>query len=289
MRVQTVWGVATDAGGRRKANEDSVLATPSVFLVADGMGGHVHGAMASGAVVAEFSRYADTVRPDVEVQPTDVQAVVRAAQQRIRASLSNVQESVGDHPVTAGSTAAGAILTRHADAPYWLVFNVGDSRVYRFAEGALTRISVDHSVVQELVDSGAITDEQARTHPQRNVITRAVGSGIDVEPDFWMLYAGTAERLLLCSDGLINELSEDRIAGVLGGDLGAQDAAAALLAEAIAGGARDNVSVIVVDLTPDHELLATTAPREGASEPGGADDTVPREQGAGADRNWWWA
>ena len=279
--MQAVWGMATDAGGRRSVNEDSVLALPPVFLVADGMGGHVHGAMASACVMETFSAYARDVRADVEVHPEEVQAVVRAAQDRIRTALAEVQEGADGHHVTAGSTVAGAILTTYEAAPYWLVFNVGDSRVYRYCEGELSRISVDHSVVQELIDSGAIDDEQARTHPQRNIITRAVGSGVDVEPDFWMLYAGRNDRLLICSDGLVNEISEEQIRAALATEDSPDGVAHALLALAVSGGARDNVSIVVVDLHADDRTeIGTTAPRgaSDADEFGDAEETVPQDR-----------
>ncbi|HIZ34707.1 MAG TPA: protein phosphatase 2C domain-containing protein [Candidatus Ruania gallistercoris] len=272
--MQVAWGAATDAGGRRAANEDAVLAQPPVFLVADGMGGHVHGAMASAAVVRTFAEFSDSWHPEVEVHGADVLAAIHTAQARIRAELSDR----GGGPITAGSTVAGAVLTGHEGAPYWLVFNVGDSRVYRFTGGALVQVSVDHSVMQEMLDAGSLQPDQVAVFTHKHVITRAVDSGSDTKADFWLLAAGTQERLVLCTDGLLDELSEDRVAQILAEQSLASAAAETLLAAAIEGGARDNVSVVVVDLAGAGEL-AHTAPRVQAGDEFEAlGTTVPREQ-----------
>lgn len=283
--MQAVWGVATDAGGRRAVNEDAVLAQGPVFVVADGMGGHVHGSMAAAAVVASFGEFAQTVTADQRVQPAQVLQVVRSAQERIRMTLASAPAPApgeqGRAP-TAGSTVAGAILTVHEGAPHWLVFNIGDSRVYRYDESGLTQISVDHSVVQELLDAGVIDAWAARNHPQRNVITRAVGSREDVEPDFWMLRASSPQRLMLCSDGLVAELPDQHLAAALGGGGGPQWVAQQLLQDAVADGARDNVSLVVVDLVEEEaDISGDTAPR-GDTEANmrfwhtGNEDTLPR-------------
>jgi len=280
--VQVAWGAATDAGGRRPANEDAVLAQPPVFLVADGMGGHVHGAMASDIVVQTFAEFSDTWHPDLEVRGQDVQQAVRTAQQRLRATLADS----GEASVTAGSTAAGVVLTVHEGAPYWLVFNVGDSRVYRWAHQELSQVSVDHSVVQEMVEAGMLAPAQAGIHPQRHVITRAVDSGVDTAVDFWLLAAAPDERLLLCSDGLLGELSHDQIVSVLHRHDLASDAAEELLAEAIAGGAADNVSVVVVDLAGTADV-ARTSPRQDEEQVAALATTVPREHGRSEEGSPW--
>lgn len=282
LGTPTRHGAVTDTGGHRAANEDAVLARPPVFCVADGMGGHSRGAMASAAVVAAFddlaTRLADpgapAAEPDAEVSPEQVHAAVVDAQARIRAELG-LSEPEPDASMTAGSTVAGVVLTRADDRLCWLAFNVGDSRIYRYSGARLRRVSVDHSVVQELIDAGEIDEAQARSHPMRNMITRAVGSGLDVTPDFWLLAAAAGDRIMLCSDGLVNEIEESEIAAALGGTETAEQAAQNLLARATAGGARDNVSVVVVDLDPSTALDGVTAPRlAGAYDP---EDTMPRE------------
>ncbi|SED98564.1 PP2C family protein-serine/threonine phosphatase [Ruania alba] len=269
--VQVAWGVGTDAGGRRAVNEDAVLAKPPLFLVADGMGGHIHGALASAAVVQAFEEFIDAFDPNHEVRPDQVQQAIRAAQDRMRLALQGEVDSEGV-PVTAGSTVSGALITVHEGAPFWLVFNVGDSRVYRYSDDALTQISVDHSLVQEMVDSGAIDDVTARHHPQRNVITRAVDTHTDAEADFWRLHAGARDRLVICSDGLSGELTDAEIATVLAEESSATAAAERLLNGAVAEGARDNVSVIVVDL--EGADISMTAPRTRTEDDFA--DTVPR-------------
>lgn len=276
-RTPTRFGALTDGGGRRAVNEDAILARHPVFCVADGMGGHVKGAMASAAVIAAFDDLARSLEGSgtaAEVSTEDVQRAVADAQARIRAELG-LTEPESDAEMTAGSTLAGVVLTRADERLCWLAFNIGDSRIYRLTHGGLSRVSVDHSVVQEMVDAGEIDEEQARSHPMRNMITRAVGSGVPVTPDFWLLGATAGDRLLLCSDGLVNEVSEAEIAATLAGGGTAAQVAETLLARATYSGARDNVSVIVVDLDLAVEADEVTAPRlAGAYDP---EDTKPRE------------
>lgn len=269
-------GAVTDSGGRRAVNEDAVLARHPVFCVADGMGGHTHGEMASAAVVHAFDELAQRLegRTGVETSAEQVQQTVARAQARIRSELG-LDAPEPDEEMTAGSTVAGVVLT-HADGRLcWLAFNIGDSRIYRSSGGAFTQISVDHSVVQELIDAGEIDDERARSHPLRNLITRAVGSGLEVAPDFWLLTATPGDRVLLCSDGLINELGDDAIAAVLRASDPPERVASSLVEHATRTGARDNVSVVVVELPVDTEVDEVTAPRlAGAYDP---EDTMPRE------------
>lgn len=284
--MQTVWGAGTDAGGHRQVNEDAVLATPGVFIVADGMGGHIYGALASACVVQAFEEFAATLHPGAQVEPAQIQEVVARARELIRAGLPDRTSASPEAAALAGSTVAGAVLTTREDVPYWLVFNVGDSRIYRYAEDGLTQISVDHSLVQELVEAGVITAEDAQHHPERHVITRAVDTSHPAEIDFWMLHAGGPQRLLLCSDGLTGELSAAEITQALAGAEGAEQTCQDLLRQALDGGARDNISAVVVDLLTD-EAAQVTAPRTstGTAEAAGLDDdlddTLPRT-GAGA-------
>ncbi|MEE6282406.1 PP2C family protein-serine/threonine phosphatase [Georgenia sunbinii] len=249
--METRWGVASDTGGRRQVNEDAVLAESPVFVVADGMGGHARGDMASSAVVAELRALArEAQAAQRALVPDDVAAAVRRAGAAIRATMSSDDD--GDpRGSVAGSTVTGAILTEQDGEPFWLVFNVGDSRVYRSTPQGMEQISVDHSLVQEMVDAGTISRSEARHHPRRNVITRAVGTGPDPQVDFWMLRVADGERLLLCSDGLLGELEDEVIAEVLREAPHPHEAAVSLLERAlVGGGANDNVSVIVVEAQP---------------------------------------
>lgn len=266
--MRTSWGSATDTGRVRALNEDALLAYPPVFLVADGMGGHEAGDVASRLVVEEFGRLAGRAG----VTPDDVHACIQGAARRLRAT-------VGDR--TAGTTIAGVAVAAHDGGAYWLVFNVGDSRVYRIVAGRLQQISVDHSVVQELLDAGAIVPEQVGEHPERNVVTRAVGTGPDPEPDYWLIPAGPTDRLLVCSDGLTAELTDAQIAAVLVAQDDPQDAAQALVDAAVRAGGSDNVTAVVVDVAaavpePRPPRAAPARPLEPVVDDLPGEDTNPR-------------
>lgn len=245
MGVRTSWGSATDRGRVRTLNEDSLLAYPPVFLVADGMGGHEAGDVASRIAVEEFSQLAGRT----EVTADDVHACFHRAAERLRSAVPEGS--------TAGTTIAGVAVTVHDGGSYWLVFNIGDSRVYLFAGGELAQVSVDHSVVQELVDRGAIDPEDAVEHPDRNVITRAVGTGTEPDPDYWLIPAGPTDRVLVCSDGLTRELDDADLAALLGRFADPQEAAQHLVAAAVRAGGHDNVSAVVVDVAVVHDAVDT--------------------------------
>jgi serine/threonine protein phosphatase PrpC len=148
-----------------------------------------------------------------------------------------------------GTTVSGLASAVGDDDPVWVVFNIGDSRVYRYADAVLTQITVDHSEVQELLDAGRLTPEQAQVYPRRNVVTRSLGSFPPPEIDVWELPMTAGERFLVCTDGLTNELDDEQIAQVLAESGSPADAAADLVRAANAAGGRDNTSVIVVDLS----------------------------------------
>jgi len=263
--LRLAWGAATDVGLKRKLNEDSYIAESPVFAVADGMGGHSAGDLASAAVV---TRLAEALGPDF-VEPSVIELALHDA-------TEDIALAAADLPLGVGTTVTGAALTLHDGEPYWVVFNVGDSRVYAWgAVGAadaaggdeppvgLVQITVDHSVVQELVAAGLIRPEDAESHPESNVITRAVGFNAEPRIDFWAVPARAGLRLLLCSDGLSKELDDRAIGGILGSGLSASDAAEALVAAAVQSGGRDNVTTVVVDVVAsDGEFeVEDTAPR----------------------------
>lgn len=261
----TRWGVATDTGGRRSVNEDAALAQPPVFVVADGMGGHARGEMASRTVVEAFRDLVESLDGSL-VTPAEVERTLAAAGTAIRETMATVAGGLDGPDAVAGTTVAGVVRTERDGNPYWLVLNVGDSRVYRFADGALEQVSVDHSLVQELVDAGRLDPAQRRTHPRRNVITRAVGTGTRSDVDFWMLPVRPGERLLLCTDGLVGELEDEEIAEVLATEPEPDRAARALVARAVAGVAMDNVTVVVVDPLGPDDVHGVTEPRDGEPE-----------------------
>ena len=233
----TQWGAATDIGAVRDHNEDALYAQPPVFVVADGMGGHAAGEVAARLAIEQFADLADADAVD----PDGVRAAVAAANAAILAWSD-------EHPETAGmgTTVTGVCLGRNDGRPAWIAFNVGDSRVYRIADGALAQVSTDHSEVQELLDGGALSPEQAKSYVRRNVVTRSLGSDPAPEPDVWVLPIVPGERFLVCSDGLSGELDDDQIADLLGAS-DPQQAAEQLLTAAVEAGGHDNVSIIVVD------------------------------------------
>lgn len=234
--VQVTSGGHTDTGLRRAANEDAFLAEYPVFIVADGMGGHEAGDRASAAVVEVFRSFVG--RDDL--RPEEVAAAVENAHSAVAAIAAGTTRG-------AGSTLTGVVAVRQEDAHRWLVVNVGDSRVYRLLAERLEQLTVDHSVAQELVDEGRLTREQMSTYEGRNVITRAIG-GERSRADFWLLPMVTGERLLVCSDGLTGEVSDEALrAGLMMGGSPVQTAHA-LVAQANAHGGRDNISTIVLDV-----------------------------------------
>ncbi|WNV76003.1 protein phosphatase 2C domain-containing protein [Geodermatophilus sp. DSM 44513] len=236
--VELTWGAAT-ALGQREDNQDRFLATPPVFAVADGMGGHVGGAAAAEAVVEALGALAGREMTTVD----DIRLALRRADAKIR-------DFRGPDRAGAGTTVAGVALVDEGDGPQWAVFHVGDSRVYRWHEGQLEQLTKDHSVVQELVDAGYISDESASTHPQRHIITRALGVGPRPEADIVLLPVVPGEDFLACTDGLTGELADEQIAALLGTDTTMADVTIRLTAEASRLDARDNVTVVGVHCIP---------------------------------------
>jgi PPM family protein phosphatase len=250
--VTLAWGAATDTGRRRTANEDSVVAVSPLFAVADGMGGHAAGDLASKAVV---ERLAEMVIGDF--------LPARAIERALEAATDDIGIIAGDSELGVGTTVTGAALTLQHGEPYFAVFNIGDSRVYAFERNELAQVTVDHSVVQEMVEAGALTRDEAEHHPDSNIITRAVGFNARPMPDFWLLPLRTGMRLLICSDGLTKEVPDERLRLHLAAALSPTETAAALVDAALAAGGRDNITIIVVDVlsAPDHIDLDDTAPR----------------------------
>lgn len=241
--LDLVVGVATDVGLRRAINEDSVLAEFPVFAVADGMGGHDAGDRASRAVVDALRALAGH-----DVSTGDVEAAIGSAHRIVGDLAARMEHG-------AGSTLTGVIVV----GGQWLVVNIGDSRVYRSGVDGLEQLTVDHSVVQQLVDDGLLAREDVGSFPGRNVITRAVGAD-DSEPDLQLVPIIAGERLLVCSDGLTGEVDEPAIAKVLTEVAEPQAAADELVRLALAAGGHDNVTVLVVEVrsAPDTDLDDTT-------------------------------
>jgi len=245
-------GAATSVGRVRRVNEDSYLAMPPIYAVADGMGGHGSGDVASRLAVEALARC-------VELRPLFTEAVLHALEE-----ANQVIRSRAEPPSRMGTTITGLAGLETAGGDHLMVFNVGDSRVYRLAGDRIVQVTVDHSEVQELVMAGVLTREQARTHPRRNIVTRALGSAASLQADHWLLPAAGGDRFLICSDGLFGELPDEVMLPLLA--VGAPwQAAEALVAAANDAGGRDNITAVVVDIdsdasadeTPTRELAAT--------------------------------
>ncbi|MCL2736393.1 MAG: protein phosphatase 2C domain-containing protein [Propionibacteriaceae bacterium] len=249
----------SDVGLKRAVNEDSLLLGPPVWAVADGMGGHAAGDVASAIVVETLQRTLTGLRGSL--RPTDIKDALRNANQRILAHQV-------DHPTTAGmgSTVAGLAQITVGSAPHWAIFNVGDSRVYRCQQGQMARATVDHSETEELICAGQITPEEGRSHSRRNVITRSLGSDPAPQVDMWIRPQVPGERFLICSDGLTTEVDDDRIAQVLTTTGSAEDVVTTLLNLALEHGGRDNISIIIVDMGGDAAAEEHTQPRMRGSE-----------------------
>ncbi|GAA5083660.1 protein phosphatase 2C domain-containing protein [Microbacterium yannicii] len=275
--ITVAFGAATDAGLRRRINEDSYVAAPPLFLVADGMGGHNAGEIASAAVIAEFSTLAG--RESLAID--DVQAAVASARLRV----AGLPAGAG---AGAGTTLTGVVIADVDGEGYWLAINLGDSRTYRLSEGSFEQVSVDHSVVQELVDSGQLAADDAQRDSRRNVITRAIGAGSDAEPDYWLIPAEDRDRILVCSDGLSGELDQEEIHGILLAEADPQAAATRLVHEAMVRGGRDNITALVVDALAvrsktsrayERDTVPVSAPADYTADIDG--DTLPRAVATG--------
>jgi PPM family protein phosphatase len=237
--TDTVCGLATSAGHRRARNEDAALPGPDWFVVADGMGGHDGGDIASRLLVDAF--VATPLDPD-DV-PRSIQAATTAANRSILRAAAR-RGSTG-----MGTTVVGLAVDGRAAA---VVFHVGDSRCYRFVGGELRLLTRDHSHVQELIDANQLTSDQAAHHPLRNVVTRSVGTDPAVAADTTRLDARPS-RYLLCTDGLTAELGPRTIGRVLAAIDHAQHAADRLVELALDGPATDNITALVVDTRPARE------------------------------------
>jgi protein phosphatase len=235
----------TDRGLKREANEDSFLADGPAFVVADGMGGYESGDRASAAVVAAFrERFAGL--------PLGEFAGVSDA---LLDADDRVAEVAADTTRGAGSTATGVVLVSHEGYPFWLVFNVGDSRVYRQSGGALEQLTTDHSLGRELVARGELREDELATFANRNIITRAIGA-VDSLADSWLVPVLDGDRLLLCSDGLHGEVDDESIRAILAMNGQPEAAGQVLVDRAKANGGRDNITVVVIDVVAGGAVLA---------------------------------
>ncbi|MBG0738394.1 serine/threonine-protein phosphatase [Paeniglutamicibacter antarcticus] len=235
--IRLTVGHCTDIGLRRQVNEDSFLARNRLFAVADGMGGHEAGDVASRLCIEALADHPGLTSNAEKITALDLQTALELADTSIRAETGG----------RAGTTVSGVVLVEESGQPYWLFFNVGDSRSYRLSANGLEQVSVDHSEVQELVDLGEITAEQALVHPRRHIVTRALGAGTQNTADFWLTPVEVPERILICSDGLTGEVRDEQIQSILQASPDPQQGCEELVQAALRSGGRDNITVIVLD------------------------------------------
>lgn len=231
------WAARTDVGLVRSHNEDSYLAQPPVFGVCDGMGGHAAGEVASAIAVSTIATHAPIHADDILLG-----AAVEAANQAVIEGAATGKGKPG-----MGCTASCVLVERGKMA----IAHVGDSRVYLLHAGTLVRLTHDHSYVEELVDAGEITADEARVHPSRSVITRALGSDPDMYADHFTVDVATGDRVIVCSDGLSSMVEDSEIEGIAVSSPTPSSAVDNLVAAALTAGGHDNVSVIVLDVIDD--------------------------------------
>lgn len=250
------WAVATHPGNVRESNQDATLSGPNVFAVADGMGGHACGELASATAITRLAEVTDCLELTAETVLLGIDEANRA--------VLTVTDARPDC-AGMGTTLAGVAILAGEDAPVAIAFNVGDSRVYHWSSGDTDQVSRDHSVVAELVRNGEIDPEDARSHPSRHIVTRALGLSPEMETDRWMLNVEPGDRFLVCSDGLFNELEDGELHAALSSKGSPQDVVDQLLNRVLTRAALDNISVVLVEIS---SMVTTSA---NASE-----DTQPR-------------
>lgn len=233
-RPNGTFGSRTDVGCVRDHNEDSLLVAPPLFAVADGMGGHAAGEVASEIAI--------TVLGEKAPHTPDAAALGRAVEDANRAVILAANEKRGRAGM--GTTMTAAVLQKDR----LVIAQVGDSRAYLLHQGRLQQLTRDHSLMADMIEAGRLTPEEARTHPNRSVITRALGSDPRMVPDLYEITVETGDRLLLCSDGLSSMVEDSAIESTLARTRDPQRCASMLVNEAIAAGGYDNVTVVVVDV-----------------------------------------
>ena len=265
VAVETI--AKTDTGRQRRDNEDSMFARAPVFVVADGMGGAQAGEVASQIATEAFRQGL----PDGGSPEERLADRAREANRRIYDLSRTQHERAG-----MGTTLTAAYL----DDAHVAIAHVGDSRAYLFREGVLTRLTQDHSLVDELVRRGKLTEAQAAEHPQRSIITRALGPEPTVDVDTWTYPAKAGDIVLLCSDGLTSMIPEERMSAVLHSARTLEQAADELIADANDAGGRDNITVVLFRL---QDVAAPALPGEaamvGASAPEAAEVPTARHSG----------
>lgn len=232
--VSSYYGSRTEIGNVREHNEDSLTVLPPLFAVADGMGGHEAGEVASEITINTLN--------DLAPQSADAEALARAV---VAANLNVIKApSQGAGREGMGTTLTAAILEKER----LVIAQVGDSRAYLLHNGSLQQLTRDHSLMADMIEAGQLTEAEARVHPNRSVITRAIGSDPHMQPDLYELNVETGDRLLLCSDGICGMIEDHEIASIMRQAPSAQSCADQLVEAALAAGGFDNATAVVVDV-----------------------------------------
>jgi len=229
-------GVKTDVGRRREVNEDSFLVHEPLFVVADGMGGHVAGDIASSTAVDTIKEQSPSASAE---DPNTLAALVLAANSRIW------EKAEGDSTLRGMGTTCTLLLLDSSKAHF---AHVGDSRAYLLRGGTLTQITEDHTLVGRMVKEGRLSADDAERHPQRSIVTRALGVDSEVEVDLIDMDVAEGDRILICSDGLSSMIDFDTIASILNQEPDPQVAAERLVDAANEAGGEDNITVVIVDI-----------------------------------------
>ncbi len=232
----------TDIGRNRTINQDSIYCSeepigklPNLYIVADGMGGHNAGDYASRYAIETIVEYIGNC--DYENPITVLKYAIKRANERLLQDASTRQELRG-----MGTTVVVAVIAGY----HLYVANIGDSRLYRISQQGISQITLDHSLVEELIRSGDINRENVRSHPTKNIITKAVGVEKDIYPDFFELDLDPEDKILLCSDGLSNMLEDDEIEDIINEENSLEDAVNRLIERANYYGGRDNIGIVLV-------------------------------------------
>jgi len=263
--MQIKFGAKSDTGTLRVQNEDSFLAKDKMFVVADGMGGHNAGEVASAMAIKMLD--------DARINGITDAAHLATMIEQINTTIFQASANQTDQSGMGTTLTVLAVTTNEKNEAALAIANIGDSRTYVLRGGEFKQVSVDHSYVQELLSEGLITKEEARTHVRRNIVTRALGIEPKVAVDTWTMPIVDRDRYLLCSDGLVDEVADDLIEKCLRQKVDPQQVADELVALANQNGGRDNITVIVVDVLADaSDPVSVTKPKR----PGGRKSLVKR-------------
>ena len=244
----TTFGSRTDVGCVRDHNEDSLVVAPPLFAVADGMGGHAAGEVASEIAV--------NVLAELAPKDLDGAALEHAVEEANHEIIRAARDGRGREGM--GTTLTACMLENER----LVIAQVGDSRAYLLHHGKLQQLTRDHSLMADMIEAGQLTEAEARVHPNRSVITRAIGSDPHMQPDIYELNVETGDRILLCSDGICTMIEDPQIEHVMGHSRTAQECADNLVAAALEAGGFDNATAVVVDVEGFREVRERKAQRK---------------------------